>query len=366
MDDRPVHDSPADDADSSEARRDQTTGEKTTGERTVPEPDRVTSITPLVVTEDLLGPDYSSRTIRLPDDDEGEVVATLVHRRASGDSPRTGDAVLYLHGFSDYFFQTELADFYTSRGTDFYALDLRKYGRSLRPHQTVGFVTDLRDYFAELGEAARIIRQEDGARRLILNGHSTGGLIGSLWAHWVRDRGLVDAVVLNSPWLDMQGSWLVRTPGTEALDLIGKLNPRAVIRGNGTGMYGYSLHHEHYGEWVFDTTWKPLGGFPVRAGWFRAIRRAHRWIHYGLDIRCPLLVMCSMGSRFPRNWHEDALQFDTVLEADQIARWSPKLGRHVTLLRIEGGMHDLVLSTRPVRDRVYTEMARWLDAYLPV
>jgi alpha-beta hydrolase superfamily lysophospholipase len=88
-------------------------------------------------------------------------------------------------------------------------------------------------------------------------------------------------------------------------------------------------------------------------------------VHYGLDIRCPVLVMCSTGSRFPRSWNEEAQRFDTVLDADQIARWSPKLGRHVTLLRIEGGMHDLVLSAKPVRERVYAETARWLDAYLP-
>jgi alpha-beta hydrolase superfamily lysophospholipase len=314
---------------------------------------------------DVLGPGYEVRAIPLPDDDEGEVVATLVRRHPEPGIPRTGDAVLYVHGFSDYFFQTELADFHARRGTDFFALDLRKYGRSLRPHQSPAYVTDLRDHFGELDAAATIIREEYGARRLILNGHSTGGLIGAIWAHWVRERGLVDAVVLNSPWLDMQGSWLIRTPGTEAMDVIGKVKPSAVIRSNGTGVYGYSLHRDQYGEWDFDLTWKPLGGFPVRAGWFRAVRRAHRWVHYGLDIRCPVLVMCSTGSLFPRTWHEDALRYDTVLDADQIARWSPKLGRHLTLIRIEGGMHDLVLSPKPVRDKVYAETGRWLDAYLP-
>lgn len=312
----------------------------------------------------LLGTGYQVRTIDLPDDDEGPVVATLVHRPPQPEARRTGDAVLYLHGWSDYFFQTELADFHTDRGSDFFALDLRKYGRSLLPHQTPGYITDLRDYFGELDEAVRIIRSEYGARRLILNAHSTGGLIGAVWAHWVRDRGRVDAVVLNSPWLDMQG-WLLRTPGTEAMDVIGKLKPTAVVRTTGTGVYGYSIHRDQHGEWDFDLNLKPLGGFPVRAGWFRAVRRAHRWVHYGLDIRCPVLVMCSTGSRFPRTWHEDALRFDTVLDADQIARWSPKLGRHVTLLRVEGGMHDLVLSPKPVRQRVYDETARWLSAYVP-
>jgi len=49
-------------------------------------------------------------------------------------SPRPGEvtrgAVLYVHGFTDYFFQTGLADFFAARGLRFYALDLRKCGRA--------------------------------------------------------------------------------------------------------------------------------------------------------------------------------------------------------------------------------------------
>ena len=57
------------------------------------------------------------------------MVATLV-RRAGGE--RSAHAVLYLHGWNDYFFQTHLADVLRRAGFDFYALDLRRYGRSLR------------------------------------------------------------------------------------------------------------------------------------------------------------------------------------------------------------------------------------------
>lgn len=81
----------------------------------------------------MLGPPYERQTINLGTDDEGPVVATLVRRRAERPS---GRAVLYVHGFVDYFFQTHLADFFAERGWDFYALDLRKYGRSLLPGQT--------------------------------------------------------------------------------------------------------------------------------------------------------------------------------------------------------------------------------------
>jgi len=65
--------------------------------------------------------------------------------------------VLYVHGFADYFFQTELAEFHAARGEDFYAIDLHKYGRSLRPHQTPYQMADVADYYGELDTALRFI-----------------------------------------------------------------------------------------------------------------------------------------------------------------------------------------------------------------
>src|SRR5262245_425016 len=115
--------------------------------------------------------------IPLDPDDEGEVLATLVRRRSDGGP--SNRAVLYVHGFTDYFFQTHLADFYAARGWDFYALDLRKYGRSLRPHQTPNFVRDIAEYYPELDAAAEQIRA-DGHDTLLVNAHSTGGLVTAL------------------------------------------------------------------------------------------------------------------------------------------------------------------------------------------
>ena len=73
-----------------------------------------------------------------------------------------------MHGFADYFFQTAPPTTGSRRGYDFYALDLRKYGRSLRPHQTPNFVTDLADYYAELDEAYGRITERDGHDHVVV------------------------------------------------------------------------------------------------------------------------------------------------------------------------------------------------------
>ncbi|GIJ53298.1 alpha/beta hydrolase [Virgisporangium aurantiacum] len=314
------------------------------------------------VVTDVLGEPYTCRTIPLRDDDEGVVTASLVACRS--DRP-TNAAVLYVHGFVDYFFQTHLAEFFLGAGLNFYALDLRKYGRSIQPHQTPNFCVDLAEYYEEIDEAIRIIREEDGHDRLLINGHSTGGLVASLWAHDRRGEGKVDAMFLNSPFLDLNAPAMVRKVVAPAAVRLGRRRPRADLRLGLNQVYGRSIHRDHDGEWEYDLGWKPLQPFPVRAGWFRAIRAGHARVHNGLDIDVPVLVACSMASYKRARWGEAARAADSVLDVDQIARWTPALGRTTTLIRIEGGMHDLTLSPEPVREQLFAGVLRWMSAYFP-
>ena len=308
------------------------------------------------VETDILGAPYERRTIELGRDDEGEVVATLVRLRAAGPTNR---AVLYLHGFVDYFFQTHLAEFYTARGYDFYALDLRKYGRSLREHQTPNFIADLADYDAEINEAVRIIRQDEGHDTLVLNGHSTGGLIAALWANRVRGRGLVQGLFLNSPFFEFNSPWLVRHTLNPIVGFLGKRRPKAGIPQELGKTYGRSLHRDYDGEWEYDLAWKPLQGYTIYAGWVRAISQAHRELQAGLAVDVPVLVAAS--ARTYRGGFADAAHHaDAVLDVEHIAKYAPGLGPDVTLVRIEGGKHDLVLSPTAARELVFGTLDGWL------
>ena len=311
------------------------------------------------MTVDVLGEPYFAETFALPDDDEGAVEATLVSRRAAESG---GKAVLHVHGFADYFFQTPAADFWVDRGYDFYALDLRKYGRSLREHQTPNFVLDLGAYYEEIDEAFSRVVERDGHDHVVVTAHSTGGLVMPLWA---SDRQAdIAAMVLNSPWLDLQGSLLLRTAGTKAIDQIGARRPYLAIPRDVSGFYARSLHREHDGEWDFDLAWKPLQSWPVYAGWLRAVRRGHARAHRGLDVPCPVLVLTSGASGRSREYDESCSSTDIVLDVDLIRKWAHKLADHVTLVRVEGAIHDVFLSREPVRRRAFEEVTRWSEAYL--
>jgi len=308
---------------------------------------------------DVLGPGWSARTLSLrPDGGSPDPVATLVHR----DGTPTRRALLYVHGYVDYFFHTAFGDALAAHGYDVYALDLRDYGRSIRPGRPANHVTDLGAFAEEIDTAVRLLRADHD--EVVLLAHSMGGLVTSLWADSRRGEGLIDALVLNSPWLDLRGSWFERTVFTGVLDVVGKVAPNVVVS-RIDPYYGRALHESTGGEWSYDLAWKPLDGFPARAGFARTIRRGHARVARGLDIDVPVLVLASDASGPDDAWHDALLTTDSVLDVAHIKERAPLLGPDVTFVEVPGGAHDLALSPAPARDTYVAEVLAFLDARLP-
>jgi alpha-beta hydrolase superfamily lysophospholipase len=296
-------------------------------------------------------------------DGEGEIAAVLV-RRESLPGESVHGAVLYVHGFSDYFFQTELADFFAARGLAFYALDLRKCGRALRPGQTPHYVSDLEYYDDELERALAVIAQAHPGAPVLLAAHSTGGLVVPLWADRRRAKGAVapvSGIVLNSPWLDLQVYPSARRAVlTQALRVLGKVAPHRALK-PAPSVYGDTLHTSGTGEWDFDLSLKPLAGFPVTFGWLNAVRRGHARLHRGLEVGVPVLVLRSDRTHFSRGYSDLSERADLVLDVAQIARRAGCLGAQNTAVPIAGARHDVFLSLPEVRQNAYAALGGWLD-----
>ena len=358
------------------------------------------SSTPKVST-DILGEPWVARRIDValnetaaPNADH----AVLVHQRGAAPAagtqaaPRHERAVLYLHGRNDYFFQTHLADAFLQAGYEFYALDLRTCGRAGIGHPSPHDVRDLRIHDEEIGEALRIIRSEHGHGVVVLNGHSTGGLQAVIWA--ADHPGTVEALVLNSPWLQLNASGLIRSYGSAYVDVLSRRSPERIIDnpaeakarkrlaaeaasapgpdGAEAGgsepveadLYVRVLHRRWGGEWDWDLRLKPSPAFPVRAGFLAGIRRLQREVRHGLGIEAPVLVCCSTTSSGPEASLEEALHSDIVLSVDQIIERAAFLGTDVTVRQIPGGVHDLALSPSPAREEYLATVTDWLDEHL--
>lgn len=279
---------------------------------------------------------FEALELGFPHDYDGAVVATLVRLPARA-APR--GAALYVHGFAEYFFQRHMAERFAAEGYAFYALDLRKHGRSLRPHQHPNFCKSVVEYYADITRALDEIGEP-----ALLAGHSTGGLICSLYAHEGERREAVRGLWLNSPFFD----WRLPDWKKAQLHLAaawGRFFP--FLKGERTLRPDYveSLLDE---QWEFDLQLKPPLGFPVYFGWLGAIADAHARVRRGLRVECPVLSM-----------HSD--EADIVLDWRDIARGSRMLGERVTVLAFPGGMHDLVLSRPHIREEVFRQLFAWAE-----
>ncbi len=313
---------------------------------------------------DVLGDHYLKRTIQMPADYEGPVICTLIKKPALPDCNR---AVLYIHGYNDYFFQKELGDSINSRHYNFYAIDLRKYGRSILTGQDPFFCKSLKEYFADLDTALHIMQQE-GNRDILLMGHSTGGLIASYYLNNRKEQQLVKGLILNSPFLDWNFSRFMENILTPVIAFFGRFFPNWTIQSSSghISAYAKSLLKQYKGEWEFDTRWKKPEGHPIKAGWIHAIHEAQQSVQKKSNLHYPVLVLSSRQSLHETvAWIDEFKKADIVLDVQDIQRFGKKLGKQVTCDSIQGGIHDLVLSEKGARDQTYTSIFEWINSIFP-
>ena len=317
-------------------------------------------------------PGYWQRTIPLGPDPvgEGEIVATLIRRGEPAGPTGAGHAVLAVHGYTDYFFNTALADHFAERGFAFYALDLQKCGRSRRDGHTPHFITNLDDYDAELEHALAAIREHHRPAKVLVYGHSSGGLIVSLWLDRLRRRDAaahagIRGLVLNSPFLDLHGPAVLRHSVTSALIAgLSRVRSKGVVRAPTEGGYGTTLHRDYHGEFDYDLQWKPVGGFPITLGWLHAIRRGQARLHRGLDVGVPNLILRSDHTVRETSDAASMQCGDAVLDVTQIAKRAGCIGNHSTIVPIGDAKHDVFLSLPQPRRAAYRQLDLWLDHYL--
>ncbi|MBP1136115.1 alpha-beta hydrolase superfamily lysophospholipase [Arthrobacter sp. PvP023] len=346
---------------------------------------------------DRLGEGFETLELPLADDDEGMVCATLVRYvpavtagppaflsalrntvfrtlewpatdgREPDGAARPG-VVLYLHGWADYFLQSELARYVGAHGLHFYALDLRKYGRSLRDWQTPGYTTDLGVYDEDISAAIEAIRADVAGRTGLATdpavhmlAHSLGGLIGALWAD--RHPAALETLILNAPWLELQGSSLIRNIAMHLVEPIARTDPRRPFRFPEMPGYWQSVSDQAHGEWFLDPQWRPTASFPIRAGWTRAVLAGHAAVERRLDIAAPVLVMLSDRTRIQAEWSEELMVADAVIDVEQTARRALGLGRRTSVFRYPRAIHDVFLSRREVRQEAYRDLVDWLSSH---
>ncbi len=296
---------------------------------------------------DILGNYYECATIKHPDDYAGNVRSSIIRRKTNKFSNK---AILYIHGFSDYYLQAEFGEICNEHGYNFYAVDLRKYGRSYISGQQFFQVRNLDEYFPDI-QAAVDLMKLDGIKECALLGHSTGGLTASLYMSRHPDS-LISVLLLNSPFLAWNLPWYLRLL-IPVIALIGRFFPNIIIPQPKDTRYAQSLRKIYGGEWEYNPSWKPDQLPDVDAAWIRAIETGQRQIRKGANIKVPILVLTSSRSAKNNDSMDVFRNADAVLDIKKISSAAHHLGTNVTIKHIKNGLHDLALSNKSVRNEYY-------------
>ncbi|MHA7158552.1 alpha/beta hydrolase [Glutamicibacter endophyticus] len=323
---------------------------------------------------DVLGEPFVSRVLPLSDGQRATLVRYRPPQPPGGPrrfslfhpvprAPLESVAVLAVHGWSDYFFQRELAEFFGATGAAFYAVDLRNYGRNLvptpgEPALEPGYIDNLSHYAEEFDAALAIIKAEHPDAQRVLLGHSTGGLSAALYA--AEHPRAVDALVLNSPWLEFQATSYGREALKPLIDAGSFVNPHRILPGMDPGIYTRTVNAAQDGEWDYNLAWRPAQGFPLTTGFISAVLAGQEKLAHGLDLPIPVHVLLSARDYLAPRWDVRALSADTALNVRAVAQRALDLGPRLTISRFDGALHDIFLSRRPVRTEAYTVTAGWL------
>jgi hypothetical protein len=249
--------------------------------------------------------------------------AAVLRRRTARPSTR---AVVYVHCLGDPFVPADLVGWYTDRGFHFYAADLRAVGGGGpgTPERS-GSAGELGAYFACLDAAITHLRATDAIDTVVVSAHATGALFAALWCHARRGSQPMDALILASPELGAARRW----PGRAAAG-----------RENGA----------------------PGRASPLLAGAQRRLRR-------GLEISCPVLVMCPAVGGHATGGSGGLLPLGLLGAVGALGtlagrRATIRLGEHVTWLTLDGGLPGQDPVPAPQRRNFLDELGRWLSAYL--
>lgn len=276
----------------------------------------------------------------------------------------TGAIALYLHGWSDYFFHPHVAQFFNDRGFDFWAIDLRRNGRSLCDGDVATAIGDVGEYGEEIARTIEIASDDARERGLspkkpVIYAHSTGGLTAVTWA--ARNPGQASALLLNSPWLELHGGPLVRRALLPELEVLARVRPMRTLVPGLPDFYARTLHADFGGEWDWHVPYKPFESFPMPACTLAAVARAQNQLARGLHIREPIFMTASTRSALGPVFTRRAYTSDAILNVEQQVTNARNAGRDLTIARIPGATHDMALAFEAPRKMFFAELAAFME-----
>lgn len=261
----------------------------------------------------------------------------LFGRRWPVDSPRA--AVAIVHGYAEHCGRYDhVAAMLNSLGLDAFALDLRGHGRSDGARGHAGHYDE---YLADVRVFLDEIRKTSAAKRLLILGHSNGGLITLLYA--TDPAPDVFACVVTAPFLGTA----MKVPGWKASlgKLMSAIYPKLALP---SGLPTSGLSHDPAVVRAYETD--PLVFPTATAGWFTAAVAAQDRVRRdAARIGLPILVMQGTA--------------DPLVDASMARPLFDSIGsKDKKYIEYAGFYHEIMNEVE--KDRVLDDIRAWIEPRL--
>uniref|UniRef100_A0A6B2KVZ5 Myosin motor domain-containing protein n=1 Tax=Arcella intermedia TaxID=1963864 RepID=A0A6B2KVZ5_9EUKA len=310
---------------------------------------------PIRWNSDILGSDFQNIQFKLLPD--GFHISPLTATLTRPQSNKARNAILYLHDFSDYFWQEDMAYNFLKNGFSFYALDLRKYGRSKDEGARPNWMEGITDYYEEVHWAISIMKAE-GMEKISLGGLGFGGVIATFFS--IDHPSLIQSLLLLNPQFTFTTkSWTKLVSNSKSW--LGNINPLHKDM-QFSLLHHQSLHTEQKGKWNWDLSLKPLNGWPLYAGWVDILQKSiAELLKKNAKLQVPLLLLLSEQTFELERWDKSLQESDMFLEADKVEDIAKQLSPKLSCHRIPHAGHDILHSNPDVVQQAYSQIWSFLS-----
>lgn len=245
---------------------------------------------------------------------------------------------------------------------DVIALDLKRCGRSKKGDDVPHYTSDFRKYIKYIDYVVdNFCGHYD---EIILYGHSTGGLIVTLYGAYLNmSKRSNIKIILNAPLFKINKPWYILFILKYIIYYIGRLacfldklfgtrfGLIKLDRGNDINWYVMMKHKLYYVNGFLSSIYN----LPVRLGFVTNVIKYHNLLHKGkLKIECPVLIIHSNRSGLGGEGNKCMCVSDNILNIDHIKKYSKIIehSNNVKIVEIVDGCHDVLLSNENVVDNV--------------
>ena len=261
------------------------------------------------------------------------------------------NALIWIHGFNDVYYQYNHGEYFLEKGYDIYAITLRRYYNNYYKF----YSNNLDEFIEDIDNNIKYVLANN-YNNIVLYGHSFGGLLSVLYFKKGLYRSLINKLILNSPFFDFFESKLMKFLLNYPIYYLGYLFPKLKLTENKKLCDPYAM--DILNRYYFNDEVKNINYSDKYAGFIYTLVDNFKLIHNKeININIPILVLCSDKSYK----NSKIYKHDSVLDVEDIKKYSNYIGSNVKIEIIEDAIHDVLVSDKHITDKAMAKIFNFLN-----